>query len=204
MSTAQLRDADRVATGPDPDALAHTLDPGVAAAVWQRPRDAAFAEWIDTLAPDALPALRVKVAPAHAGDAVRAACARAGTPRGAMRERLAEDVGALALIFAGLMAAPMLGLRLDVVADDACRRFHCDRVTARLLCTLRGRGTQFVVGAPGTEPAETQELSTGSAAIFRGALWPGETTRLLHRSPPVAGRGETRLLLVLDPLAQAP
>lgn len=200
----ELSEADGVATGTAPETLARIEDAGVAAAVWQRARDPAFAAWIDGLAPDRLPRLRTKVAPAHAANAVHAACAQAGTPRGALRDRLAEDAGALALIFAGLMGAPMLRLRLDVVEDDACRRFHCDRVLARLLCTYRGAGTEYGAGAPGARPTDVRALEPGAAAVFRGALWPGEETRLLHRSPPMARGGMARLLLVLDPLADPP
>jgi len=36
---------------------------------------------------------------------------------------------------------------------------------------------------------------------MRGTLWPAKpATGLLHRSPPIEGSGETRLLLVLDPI----
>ncbi|NBZ89164.1 DUF1826 domain-containing protein [Stagnihabitans tardus] len=35
-------------------------------------------------------------------------------------------------------------------------------------------------------------------ARHRGTLWPGEDCGLLHRSPPIAGTGETRLLLVIE------
>lgn len=203
MTMTEPSGADRVATGTAPEALARITDPGVAAAIWERARDPAFAAWIDGLAPDRLPRLRTEVAPAHATNAVHAACAQAGTPGGALRDRLAEDAGALALIFAGVMGAPMLRLRLDVVEDDACRRFHCDRVRARLLCTYRGAGTEYGAGT-GARPDDVHALEPGAAAVFRGALWPGEKTRLLHRSPPMARGGMARLLLVLDPRADAP
>ncbi|MCZ4269037.1 DUF1826 domain-containing protein, partial [Rhodobacteraceae bacterium G21628-S1] len=41
----------------------------------------------------------------------------------------------------------------------------------------------------------------GAPIILRGTRWP-ETpvSGVLHRSPPIAGTGETRLLLVLDPI----
>lgn len=44
-------------------------------------------------------------------------------------------------------------------------------------------------------------VPTGSPIILRGTRWP-ETpvSRLLHRSPPIVGTGETRLVLVLDPV----
>ena len=42
-------------------------------------------------------------------------------------------------------------------------------------------------------------MQAGWVGLFRGRLWPGDLPcRLLHRSPPIAGSGETRLLLVID------
>lgn len=78
-----------------------------------------------------------------------------------------------------------------------CRRSHIDNVTVWMLCTYSGAGTQ--VAQPGLNLASL-EMPTGSAAILRGALWRGsEATGLLHRSPPIAGSGKTRLLLAIDP-----
>ena len=38
--------------------------------------------------------------------------------------------------------------------------------------------------------------------ILRGTNWPSAAKPgLLHRSPPIEGTGETRLVLVLDPIA---
>jgi hypothetical protein len=34
-----------------------------------------------------------------------------------------------------------IGLRIHVLADTMCPRFHVDRVPVRLLCTYRGPGT---------------------------------------------------------------
>lgn len=37
---------------------------------------------------------------------------------------------------------------------------------------------------------------------MRGKLWPpGPDPQLLHRSPPIEGTGETRLMLALDPVS---
>ena len=56
---------------------------------------------------------------------------------------LAGDVAALAFIMAEVMRSPLLHLRLEAVSTDACRRFHIDNMTARMLCTYRGAGTQL-------------------------------------------------------------
>lgn len=174
--------------------------PGVAAAIWQRAPAPEFADWIEALPAARLPRLRTLADVGAVEGCVQAACDIAGTPPGRMRDMLAGDIAALAVIMAEVMRSPLLYLRLDAVSTDACRRFHVDNVTARMLCTYRGAGTQLA--RPGQEQA-AQDVATGTAVILRGALWPGrEATALLHRSPPIGGTGQTRLLLVIDPASE--
>ena len=117
------------------------------------------------------------------------------------RSKLVEDIAALAGMFADVMAAPYLRLRLEVITTNACRKFHMDAVTARLVCTYRGTGTQYGISTNGGDPHRVLTVPTGSPILLRGNLWP-ETPRsgLLHRSPPIEGTEETRLVLVLDPI----
>ena len=178
--------------------------PGVAAALWQRRPDPEFQAWIDGLLPDQLPEARVILRPHDVQAAVTTLCDKAGTPKGPERRRLIEDISAQATIFAGLMGAAFLRLRLDVIAHDACRKFHLDAITARLICTYRGTGTQYGISTDGAEPAQVFTVPTGAPIVLRGTLWPTDPPAgLLHRSPPIAGSGETRLLLVLDPVEDA-
>ena len=115
------------------------------------------------------------------------------------RRELCEDIGALARHFATIMNSPVLRLRLDVIHDDGCRRFHIDNIPARMLCTYRGRGTEYGLAAMGGIPARVARTGPGDVAIFRGLLWPGGAPcGLVHRSPPMAPGDRSRLLLVLD------
>ena len=99
------------------------------------------------------------------------------------------------------MSAPFLRLRLDVVTTNACPKFHIDAVTARLVCTYRGTGTQYGISTDGADPRRVFIVPTGSPILLRGTLWPEmPSSGLLHRSPPIEGTGETRLVLVLDPV----
>lgn len=99
------------------------------------------------------------------------------------------------------MGAKWLRLRLDVVTTNACRKFHIDAVTARLVCTYRGTGTQYGVSVAGQEPHQIVTVPTGDPIVLRGTLWPETpTSGLQHRSPPIESTGETRLVLVLDPV----
>ena len=184
-----------------PEGLAQIRTPGCAAVLWHRPPPPGLLDWLAGLPPERLPAMRAVLHPEDAAAALRTACDAAGTPEGPERARLIADIADLAERFAALMRAPLLQLRLDVVTTDACRRFHIDAVTARLLCTYRGTGTQIGIGPGGREPDPIHTAPTGAVLILRGTLWPTDPPAdLRHRSPPIAGTGETRLLLVLDPV----
>lgn len=196
-------EARTILQGRAPSVLSRLGAPGVGAVIWQRDPLPAFQDWIDGLPPERLPSLRSIVAVGAVERCIEAACCNAGTPPGEMRNMLAGDIAALAVIMSELTRAPLLHLRLEVVTGDACRRFHVDDLVLRMLCTYRGAGTQF---APRGMEHSPHQTASGSVAILRGKAWPGsETTSLLHRSPPIAGAGQTRLLLVIDPaLEEAP
>ncbi len=89
-----------------------------------------------------------------------------------------------------------LRLRLEHVADDACRKFHVDAVRLRLLCTYAGLGTEWI------DPAgQVQRMPLMQAGLFKGAAYPDAAPRVLHRSPPVSHRPpgrRSRLLLCID------
>ena len=197
-----LRDAAiGVSVADTPEGLSAIRRPDCAAAIWRRQPLSSFQDWVDRLDPAHLPRARLILRPEAVRDAVTALCEAAGTPEDDGRTRLVDDVAALADIFAGLMTASFLRLRLDVVTTNACRKFHIDAVTARLICTYRGTGTQYGISADGAGPRRVFTVPTGVPILLRGTLWP-ESPRsgLLHRSPPIEGTGKTRLVLVLDPI----
>ena len=74
-------------------------------------------------------------------------------------------------------------------------------MTARLICTYRGPGTQYCISHDHTDPKRFFTVPTGAPILLRGSRWPQRpASGLLHRSPPIEGTGETRLVLVLDPV----
>lgn len=185
-----------------PSGLNAIAEPGVAVAIWRRAPIPDLGPWLDALAPQRLPRMRALVRPAGAADAVREACIASGTPESAERAALIADVAGLAAAFAQIARAAALRLRLDVIDTDGCRRFHVDNVALRLLCAYRGAGTEYGRAGPdGPDgaPEAVARASRFAPAIFRGLLWPGAPTGIVHRSPPILGTGETRLLLVIDP-----
>ncbi|MEM1235395.1 MAG: DUF1826 domain-containing protein [Pseudomonadota bacterium] len=192
---------DGVAVGASPRSLDAIKAPDCAMAVWQREPLQAFQDWIDGLTRWELPKARIILRPDDVSQAMTDLFDSYALAPCDERTMLADDVAALAHMFAGVMDTPFVRLRLDVISTNACRKFHVDRLTARLICTYRGTGTQYGVSTSGDDPDRVFTASTGSAVVLRGHLWPAAAApELLHRSPPIEGTGETRLVLVLDPI----
>lgn len=185
----------------DEKGLQSFCDAACAAAIWQREMPGDIATWLSRLEADALPTGRMVLQAKAVGEAVRHLCDMAGMPKGAHRDWLISDVTDLAQSFAALMRAPYVRLRLQAVTTNACRKFHLDAITGRLVCTYRGTGTQYGTSANGADPKRIFTVPTGAPILLRGTLWPSDpSAALLHRSPPIEGTGETRLVLVLDPV----
>ena len=170
---------------------------------WRRDRDLSFQAWIDELDPACLPSARLVLHPDEVREAVTEVCKRAGTPSTPERTHLIEDVDAISTLFADLLQYPFLRLRFDVINTNACCKFHMDMVKARLICTYRGTGTQYGFAQWDRAPTQIRTVPTGSPIVLRGKHWPMDhRLSLLHRSPQIEGTGETRLLLVLDPVQE--
>ncbi len=168
-------------------------------AIWERPpipgldalvegarRDLRFSTDCDTLTPKLTNEL-----------------AQAGYAASPLLDALIDDIGELANRFGDLASARRIELRLEVVTTDSCRKFHGDYVTARLITTYAGRGTQWLDHSDaarvrkGIEPRNIRTLQTGDVGIFKGKMATDQPA--IHRSPPIAGTGEKRLLLVINP-----
>ncbi|WP_282152747.1 DUF1826 domain-containing protein [Ruegeria atlantica] len=173
-----------------PGDLSVIHNPGCAAAIWRRDPLPGFQNWINRLDPAHLPKARVILRPETVRSAMVELSDAHGTPEGPERDLLVDDVAAMATLFAGLMESKWLRLRLDVVTTNACRRFHIDAVTSRLVCTYRGTGTQYGISNDGNEPKRVFTVPTGAPILLRGTLWPeSPKSGLLHRSPPIEGTG---------------
>ena len=184
-----------------PENLNILTKPGCAATIWPRQPMPAFQTWIDGLDPENLPSARMILKPQSVPSVLSGLCDTSLMPDGPHRQRLIEDITTLSDLFCDLMDAPHVRLRLSRVTANACRKFHIDAITARLVCTYRGTGTQYGISHEGAEPKRIFTVPTGTPILLRGTLWPEEPrSGLLHRSPPIEGSGETRLVLVLDPI----
>ncbi|UYV37251.1 DUF1826 domain-containing protein [Rhodobacteraceae bacterium D3-12] len=167
-----------------PEGLSAIHQPTCAATVWQRDPLPRFQRWIDALPPEQLPKTRMILRPEAVCDALIHATREQGMPECSDRNLLIEDASALSSIFASVMNSAYIRLRLDVVNTNACRKFHIDAVTARLVCTYRGTGTHYGLSENGHDPQEIMTVPTGSAIVLRGTRWPeSPLSGLLHRSP---------------------
>ncbi|MAD15275.1 MAG: succinylglutamate desuccinylase [Alteromonadaceae bacterium] len=139
------------------------------------------------------------------------------SPRG-FNEALTGNIASLVDMFCCLFDLKRVGLRLKVLEQAMCPRFHVDWVPCRLVTTFSGSGTQWLTndkvdrtklgtGNNGMPDAQSglyddlnaiQALSVGDVALLKGEGWEGnEGAGLVHRSPPNEAN-EKRLLLTLD------
>lgn len=186
------------AIGADAAVLGRIVATETHLALWRRPRPSTLA-WLDSLEWDEIDDLDFATRVEALESDIAEGLDEAGYPDDGRRLDLRDAIAALARRFAAVVERDLLKLRLEVIEANACRKFHSDAVTARLLTTLSGPGTQWIEAEA---PDRIHQLAAGDVAIFKGRLW-AETPAILHRSPPIAGTGDTRLLLVIDPFDPA-
>ena len=185
------------------DCLSMFKNSNHAAAIWKRNAPSKFQNWIDALPTATLPSTRMILRPGDVHVGVSKACNNHGMELSPHLQWLIEDITALTHIFCEVIPTSLVRLRLDRVTTNACRKFHVDAITTRLLCTYRGTGTQYGTSLKGKDPSKILTAPTGSPIMLRGTLWPKQpNTTVLHRSPPIEGTGETRLVLVIDPILE--
>lgn len=196
--------ASSLAVVDDVSSLSAFLDTASAATIWSRSVPAHVQTWLDRLDTCTLPKGRIILRPCNTAPEVAHLCDMSHMPESDERNWLLRDIAQLADRFAGLMSTDYLRLRMDVIANNACHKFHKDTVSARLICTYRGSGTQYGFSAGKADPQQIFQVATGAPLLLRGTLWPEDPpSGLLHRSPPIAGTCETRLVLVLDPVSNS-
>lgn len=121
------------------------------------------------------------------------------------------DVGYLVSLFACLLDARAVGVRLRTLDKAMCPRWHVDKVPVRLITSYVGPGSEWLteqdsprqqLGGPAVdswnEDASARALACGEVALVKGERWQGNEGRgLVHRSPCLSA-GQRRLLLTLD------
>lgn len=131
---------------------------------------------------------------------------------------LGPDLERLIGCFGRLTGSRAFAACLAVVDTDSCRRLHADYVRLRLLCTYAGPGTLLLdeahavrsaLAAEGTDwdainagiapdPSQIHHAAAGDVVLLKGESWPHNLGRgALHRSPPLEGSGQLRLVFKL-------
>ena len=185
--------------------LAAINRPDIELVIWRRTLPSDFQAWLERSDPWHLPDLRVLVRPVDLRCAVEPHLDDCGMPPGDMRDLLIRDVEDLARAFSKTTGSDLVDVRLERVSHDACWKFHRDCVEARLLTTYRGPATEWVRPRHAERALREQKRFKGplerlrihDVAVFKGSCArPG--SGIVHRSPPIAGTGRTRLLLCLN------
>ena len=131
---------------------------------------------------------------------------------------VSEDIAELVEMFCYLFELKEVAMRMKVLDQAMCPKFHVDRVPCRLVTTYQSTASEWLPyevidytklgwgcnGLPDSESglyqseSDIQKLGCGDVALFKGTLWEGnENAGLVHRSP-VVPANEKRLVLTLD------
>jgi len=200
-----------VCVGTEPTVLEQfNRDPKVELVIWQRQLPFCLENWLMRLSPQLFPDGRVLIEPHQTQAAIAQIFKRSRTPRDAISDLLIEDIRALVDQFANLMNESHVDVRLEAISHDACWKFHRDCIAGRLLTTYHGATTQWVIEQDEEAALREQRKFKGriqhlprhAVALFRGNC-AAPARGVLHRSPPITGTGETRLLLCLNPPSDA-
>ncbi len=173
--------------------------------IWRRALPLCLRTWLERMDPSRLPDIRVLVQPDDLRPAVEPHLDECGMPPGDTRDLLLADVDDLVSAFARTTRTNLVDVRLERVSHDGCWKFHRDCVEARLLTTYRGPATEWVQPIHAAEALREQQsyhgplerLRVHDVAMFKGSC-AGPGSGIVHRSPPIAGTGQARLLLCLN------
>jgi hypothetical protein len=134
------------------------------------------------------------------------------------KHSLCQYISTLVDMFCTLFELKAVGLRLTILDEAMCPKFHVDHVPCRLITTFSGIGTQWLphskvdrrklgAGSLGKSDESSgimqnlddiENLSTGDVALLKGEGWySNEGGGLVHRSPALKN-AERRLVLTLD------
>lgn len=192
--------------------LRSVRDPACVLGLWQRELAASIVDPLESLSFSHLPAFESVGNAQSVRVQAHVAIQHAGLAGTAVGRWLESDIAGLSCRYAAVTGMRALHVRLAAVDGDACRYFHVDRLSFRLLCTYRGGGTQWV--APGTQveggsapdltasleaaPDKINAMPTGAVAILRGVEPRTGQHGLLHRSPPARDLQQGRLVLTIS------
>lgn len=181
----------------------------VSLAIWERRVSDTMRDWLTGLAPEDLPHGRLLVRREQIELAVESLLDEVlqVTPVACL---LAADIIHLARLFVDISRCQEVDIRLEVIQHDACQKFHLDNVALRLVTTYLGDSTQYVLPTPSAQALKEQQDYTGpleqmpgeAIAIFKGAR-DAAGKGIVHRSPPIKAKKQTRLFLCINEGSQS-
>ena len=202
----------RYASDDQPGVLRRILDPGVQLGLWQRPAQAVITQELSSLKASALPDVRCTTSRGTFDNDVDSLLQKQGFDPTAFTN-WRSDLRQLANIYFHLSKNRDVEMRLETTDEDGCTRFHVDSTQPRLLCTYQGPGTQWLTDEQVDRKAQSSGASNEDivrfgepssfapfwVGIFKGKTYPGNSGQgLVHRSPPIEGSGQIRVLFCLD------
>jgi len=175
------------ALGDSSDVLCEIFRDDVNLAVWQRPTNPELLRYTSQLPEDLLIKRMLPL------DEIQSTLQRL-LPDGEGRDALAADIHAAAQMLGCVMDTDTIGVRLAVLQQAQCPKWHTDAVMLRLLITYQGEGTQYLQGGLGSNACQ---VLPQQIALLKGSAWSDKSLAIVHRSPPGLAR---RVVLTLDPL----
>jgi len=213
-ATAENPVFEHVQQADSPLVMTAIYEPQLNLAVWQRQLPTALQNYITALT-QGLNALQLRtvIAPAEVGDWLTGLL-----PEDPQRYLFIDDVRQLAEMYADLFELNTVGLRLSLINETMCPRFHTDHLICRMVTTYHGHGSEWLreenvdrsklgAGAKGLADhlsgiyrhhSDIQQLQPGEVALLKGDGWmDSQVSGIVHRSPHIH-KTEKRLLLTLD------
>ena len=203
----------RVVKSSDPAVMADIYDEDINLVIWQRQFPTRFKDLVDHFVtsgprPRFSTTLNPKEAHAVMLEEMGDSCF----------SELADDISELVEMFCFLFGLNHTGLRMRVLRDPMCPKFHVDHVPCRMVTTYSGVATEWLphrrvnrekLGLSSADKSDhesglyedesdVQKMVFAEVALMKGEGWKGnQNAGLVHRSPTVAV-GERRLILTLD------
>ncbi|MCH8538504.1 MAG: DUF1826 domain-containing protein [Alkalimonas sp.] len=182
----------RQCLSPQPEILTSIFEPDVNLAVWQRQLAEPLISYSRLLLNE-LPLPLQQMLPIRDINTDLTSL----LPGGPGQAHFIADVVQIAEMFACLMDCQQVGLRLRVLNQPMCPKFHTDHLLCRLVSSYAGPATEWHAG-PVQAKEPTQQLQCGDIALLKGSGWEDSACYAIsHRSP---ASPEPRLLLTLDPV----
>ena len=195
-----------------PEVLSTITNPGVNLTVWQRAGKMSITRELTRVEADSFPDGRHRTSRASFdADIAEYLTNQALDPEAFKHFR--ADLQEIATRFFDICGSQEIRFRLLTTDSDDCRRFHVDYRHLRLLCTYKGDGTQWLTNEQADRAAyekgqsnefiirfgNPSQLEPFWVGLIKDDGYPGNKGQgLMHRSPPIAGSGQVRVLFCMD------